>query len=1319
MWFAWLVVILLSCWVFASRLLPWIISTIVSLFLSQATFSLGGIGRRLELFKSRLQIKNVDLHVNNLRFTSSIFSSEASNLITIIATGVDLTVLKSTPSSEDGNPVEEGKPKNIKTLLLLAQFLGIQLRDVEIRVASLPSLADSQLVLQLGELRLDSSLIHRTKLSLALHLYEGSLVIRHASQGALLQSNFAFQASIQALVGSGKMTAVEDVSLDIDGLSLQLYSALFQCVLPVERPAGRTGERTGERPGASLTPYLAWVPRAAQVKAECCSLVLEHSDRTSSLTGSLALLYVCVKCSDRERREASWPDSHLTAQLSGLEVAPNNLSAQPVVSLAKFQVLVQKEGGSLHSDTQVHQLSARVGPVLLPWLEPVYWLVRTVEARKHQSVSPPPEESQSFLASLTHQHQLDAWNSDLSLEMEDRDKWRVSLHQVNLSSYPASGLTPTNNSLSVRGVRLTVEKASPVKVVVLGQLDTRLCRGQAGLQLDLMLSNTELVCSPLLLELVRDLKENVRPFLLKVSPGKSSSVTATSVAVVISQTRLEWRLESGAGLVLQLRELEAAGTPASHDLTVSSLRMTRNSSGEEDLSLLAVPSLSLTRKDSDIRLTLNQRVKLGWKPSVHLLALKCAESLAQIFPSGPAQSRKPDSPAVSGLVVHVSFTEKISLQAITGDYDIKLSLASLTAKYSGQGNVSWLKAPKGKIKLDKKEVLAMEDLVLSLLPKSDKLTLERRRMEGGELEQNSCVLVAIKNCALTQPYQFNFYQVVQGEIVGVFKWLKQLHKKAGEEKLPTLPKDILINIKNFKFELSDDPFEVKLRDNYVLREDEYLESLKRLQIFGQRIEDLRKKNRLFPKEKIEELLTNLKKKDAEIYVQRAKKIIETTEPRTRLFECNLEGLELAILADPSMQGKDNVLDLMYTCDPNSPWPQPDTMQFSTLWCRWIKLEAKSITFHLRDFPQYLLNIRKLMLWGKLAGAEVEPGRRSTRSHVVKVGDGFDDVVIERGMTPLKFYHELATDVECWRMAHGSCWEPALSQFSISLAHMTGTSLDPSPALPWWDKIRLIFHGRLLLAARSTQLLLHASLDPYNTTEEMAFSFTDMELDWEESVIKMGGTLDVSVRTASKYDDFHLLHIPGVSLTVKLEWACLANPLDHHHVTPCAPDKIPEYSINQEHDSYRAFRSKHLNISISMETKGMRGGRQDRPRMDMFSSTLRWFENLKFIISGASRPIRRGNVFNNKRPKKPHLSRHFKRVGLSVSLHQFQVTTSTLLQSHTKTDISPCRSTTGRVSPSSVACCSTLPGGSISPLNTSSASSLTRTASTDGPGLTGV
>merc|ERR1719186_427819 len=122
----------------------------------------------------------------------------------------------------------------------------------------------------------------------------------------------------------------------------------------------------------------------------------------------------------------------------------------------------------------------------------------------------------------------------------------------------------------------------------------------------------------------------------------------------------------------------------------------------------------------------------------------------------------------------------------------------------------------------------------------------------------------------------------------------------------------------------------------------------------------------------------------------------------------------------------------------------------------------------------------------------------------------------------------------------------------------------------------------------------------------------------------------------------------------MEWLCLANPKDHHSVIPCAPDKLPEYSINQEHDSFRAFRSSKLNMTIQFETKSRGGNRNDRPKLDMFSSTIRWFENLKFIFSGASRPIRRGAQFHNKRPLKPSLSRHFKRCTVSMALHQFQV-----------------------------------------------------------------
>ena len=65
----WLLVVLLSLWIFARRLLPYLIARIVSLFLKDAKFRIGGFGwRRLQLQKTRLRIRNLNLHVSDLRF---------------------------------------------------------------------------------------------------------------------------------------------------------------------------------------------------------------------------------------------------------------------------------------------------------------------------------------------------------------------------------------------------------------------------------------------------------------------------------------------------------------------------------------------------------------------------------------------------------------------------------------------------------------------------------------------------------------------------------------------------------------------------------------------------------------------------------------------------------------------------------------------------------------------------------------------------------------------------------------------------------------------------------------------------------------------------------------------------------------------------------------------------------------------------------------------------------------------------------------------------------------------------------------------------
>lgn len=421
-----------------------------------------------------------------------------------------------------------------------------------------------------------------------------------------------------------------------------------------------------------------------------------------------------------------------------------------------------------------------------------------------------------------------------------------------------------------------------------------------------------------------------------------------------------------------------------------------------------------------------------------------------------------------------------------------------------------------------------------------------------------------------------------------------------------------------------------------------------------KVQELCRAHLLLPQGKVEELYASLNKKNAEIYVQRWKQMQRAGPARTRLFAWSMIDIEILALADPSINGTENAIKALREMDAETPWPE-DGLEFSTLWVRGISLKCAEWKLQLRDFPQPLLLVESLSVWGRLAGAEALAPSRARRTVRIEIGIPWEDIVIERGMTSLKYYHDLNWDIDKFRYAFGPCWEPVIAQCNLSFEKIIHPSRDPSPPLPFWDKMRLALHGRLTLCVKQLTVLLHGSLDPYNTTEEMELTWTGLELDWTQGRIIVKGDLDVYVRTASKYDDCRLLHLPNVRLSIKLAWVCLGDPRDHHAAIPCAPDRLPEYSSNQEHDSFRAFRSQNLNVSLSLETKPTGSpALASAPTALLYGSTLRWFENLKFILSGATRPTRKGPLFKNIRPRKKQLSRHYRKVRLTLAFHQFHV-----------------------------------------------------------------
>lgn len=115
--------------------------------------------------------------------------------------------------------------------------------------------------------------------------------------------------------------------------------------------------------------------------------------------------------------------------------------------------------------------------------------------------------------------------------------------------------------------------------------------------------------------------------------------------------------------------------------------------------------------------------------------------------------------------------------------------------------------------------------------------------------------------------------------------------------------------------------------------------------------------------------------------------------------------------------------------------------------------------------------------------------------MVELEAPFENVAIERNMPSLKLFYDMTFDLNTYTVVYGSCWEPVLAQVNLALDLINKPSTDPSPPLPWWDKMRLIAHGKLTVSGRRLSYLQHASLNPYNSTEMLDTTWTNAMVYW--------------------------------------------------------------------------------------------------------------------------------------------------------------------------------------------------------------------------------
>ncbi|XP_068677612.1 bridge-like lipid transfer protein family member 2 isoform X2 [Montipora foliosa] len=687
-------------------------------------------------------------------------------------------------------------------------------------------------------------------------------------------------------------------------------------------------------------------------------------------------------------------------------------------------------------------------------------------------------------------------------------------------------------------------------------------------------------------------------------------------------------------------------------------------STELENGLINIPLLSVSHSDLKPYAISVEEIIVNWDPTLHMAIHDRLQEATQDITELKATMRI-DARSGDNHLLSEKESKPITLSCDISWLKLRMQTSPKTSfgvesrrlSVSLQGSCFEVDADYTALLFDEVSVVKFQGGLVKRLPHVDEIQKVRSEFKQLETKGNTAWIIKVEKTEILFPFMFN-YAASRDELANVTRMLKQLHKNPKDDSYQEpLPPDLWLLFEDISFVLEDDPFEVKLRDNYALLLDEMEQWNERKQLLEAKLDEIRKKpgNSLTVK-KEEALKRSLEEKNSQIYIQRSQTLYEQTPKRTTLLTWEFHRLDLIVLSDKSHHGK-RAIDVMKELDRDSPYPTSG-LKFTTLWCRTIHGKLQSHECRLRDFPQAIFTSKCVEVKGTLLGAEQHPANRAKREAVVAVGKPWSNVTVSRSLTALKFFYDLKFDMDVMELAWGVDIDAAVAMVSIAFENLTSPKRDPSKNLPFFDKIRLLYHGRLQMAIKEWNWYLSASRNPYDTRERMQWEWRQANFDWTNGRVVVEGDFDLHIRAASKYDDRRVLHLPSLKLCANIKWICQGDPNDHHSVIQCAPDKIPELAPNQVHDSYAAFRSQNLILDLSLDigmSKRKDHSISDPPTVFMYASTFRWLQKYQAVVfSNVSRPIRRGTYFDRERLKKRSLGRHYREVSLSFQFPELSV-----------------------------------------------------------------
>lgn len=172
---------------------------------------------------------------------------------------------------------------------------------------------------------------------------------------------------------------------------------------------------------------------------------------------------------------------------------------------------------------------------------------------------------------------------------------------------------------------------------------------------------------------------------------------------------------------------------------------------------------------------------------------------------------------------------------------------------------------------------------------------------------------------------------------------------------------------------------------------------------------------------------------------------------------------------------------------------PAIKKYDELIARNVTIESDSFCARLRDYSFPIIELPSsttTKAW-KTSGLVIltEQLADSCSRRIVNVSVEplpFPSIILTRTINPIKFYLNLTTKMYIdvgsrLRLTWGASIDPAISDVVRIMDTFTKPTLDPSPVYGFWDKGRIMFHGKYkvdLIGGGDIRLRVLGSLSPY-------------------------------------------------------------------------------------------------------------------------------------------------------------------------------------------------------------------------------------------------